>query len=114
MESNVNNGRTFAVAIGAYQVIKTIINAVIGGFVLSDMLIAAAMLIVLAAGVKYSNYICAGILALVAIMHLGDNIANIGSNLIYLIEGILDIGAAVILCINKDVKEFFSGNKTEV
>lgn len=108
MESNVNNGRVFAVAIGIYQIIKVVLNGIIGSFVLSDILIAAAVFIVLAAGIKYCNYICAGVLALIAVMHLGTNIMNIGSNLIYLIEGILDIGAAVILCVNNDVKKFFS------
>lgn len=110
MDTN-SNARVIAVSVGIYQIIKVVLNTIIGGFVLSDILIAAAIFIVLAAGVKYCNYVCAGILSIIAISHLGTNIANIGSNLIYLIEGILDIGASVILCANKNVRDFFSGNK---
>ena len=59
-------------------------------------------------GIKGLNYVAAAVLAVIALIHLPDNISNIGSNWIYLIEGIIDIGCAVLLCVNKDVREHFS------
>ncbi len=107
-----NNGKMIALGIGAYQVIKAILNSIIGGLALIDILVAIAMLAVFVLGIKYSNYVCGAIIAIVAVAHLGTNIANISSNLIYLIEGVIDIVAAVLLFINSDVKAYFSGGES--
>lgn len=114
---NVNNqkGMTIGVAVGIYQVIKLILNMILGGgFDVLTMLIGAAAFILAITGIKYGNYAVAAVLALIALVHLPDNISNLGSNWIYLIEGIIDIGAAVILCTNSDVKDQFSKGLDEI
>ena len=37
----------------------------------------------------------------------GSNISNLGSQWIYLLEGLLDLGAAAVLVFEKNVKAFF-------
>ena len=57
--------------------------------------------------VPYINYIVAVFLALMFLMHVGSNISNLGSQWIYLLEGLLDLGAAAVLVFEKNVKAFF-------
>ena len=40
-------------------------------------------------------------------LHVGSNISNLGSQWIYLLEGLLDLGAAAVLVFEKNVKAFF-------
>ncbi len=108
---NVTNqkGMTIGVAVGIYQIIKLVLNMILGGgFDILTLLIGAAAFLLAITGLKYGNYAVAAALALIAAAHLPDNISNISSNWIYLIEGIVDIGAAAVLCISSDVKEQFS------
>lgn len=56
---------------------------------------------------SYINYIVAVFLALMFLMHVGSNISNLGSQWIYLLEGLLDLGAAAVLVFEKNVKAFF-------
>ena len=58
-------------------------------------------------GIPYINYIVAVFLALMFLMHVGSNISNLGSQWIYLLEGLLDLGAAAVLVFEKNVKAFF-------
>ena len=39
--------------------------------------------------------------------HIGANLSNLGSQWIYLLEGLLDLGAAAVLVFEKNVKAFF-------
>lgn len=108
---NVTNqkGMTIGIAVGIYQIIKLVLNMILGGgFDVTTLLIGVCAFTLAITGLRYGNYIVAAILVLIAAAHLPDNISNIGSNWIYLIEGIVDIGAAVVLCISSDVKEQFS------
>lgn len=114
---NINNqkGMTIGIAVGIYQVAKLFLNMILGGgFDVLTLLIGAAAIILAITGIKYGNYAVAAILALIALIHLPDNISNIGSNWIYLIEGIVDIGAASVLCISPDVKAQFSKGFDEI
>ncbi len=108
MNTNNSRGRSLACGIGAYAIGKAILNGIIGAFSLKDILIGAAMALFLFLGFKFTNYIIAAILAVIALMHLPDNISNLGSNWIYLLEGIIDIGCAVMLCTNADIKQHFT------
>ena len=109
MNTNNETGRKICVGIGAYLIVKCVLNMIIGGGLdISGLLIAAAMLCALLSGIKYVNYVVAGILAVIALVHMPDNISNIGSNWIYLVEGVIDIGCAVLLCVQSDVKEHFT------
>ena len=54
-----------------------------------------------------TKYQGAVFLALMFLMHVGSNISNLGSQWIYLLEGLLDLGAAAVLVFEKNVKAFF-------
>jgi hypothetical protein len=108
---NISNEKGFKIIVGmaAYTVIKAVLNMIIGSFSLSGLLIAAAMACAFFVFVKKFNYVIAVVLALIAISHLPANISNIGSNWIYLLEGVIDIVCAVLLVTNNDVKENYAG-----
>lgn len=109
MNTNNARGRNIAVIIGAYLIAKVIINMIIGGHLsISDLLLAGAMLCALLPGIQFANYAVAAILVIVAAIHLPANIANIGSNWFYLLEGVIDIACAAILVFQSDVKEHFT------
>ncbi|MBQ6181417.1 MAG: hypothetical protein IJK31_06990 [Ruminococcus sp.] len=109
MSTNNENGRKICIGIGVYLIAKCVLNMIIGGGLdISGLLIAAGLSCVLWLGIQYTNYAVAGILALIALVHLPANISNISSNWIYLIEGIIDIGFAALLCIHSDIKEHFT------
>lgn len=114
---NVTNqkGMSIGISIGVYQIIKLVLNMILGGgFDVVTVLIGAAALVLSITGIKYGNYAVAAALALIALVNLPANISNIGSNWIYLLEGIIDILAAVVLCTNSDVKEQFSRGLDEL
>lgn len=109
MSTNNENGRRMSVGIGVYLIVKCVVNMIIGGGLdISGLLIAAGLSCVLWLGIQYTNYVVAGILAIIVLVHLPANISNISSNLIYLIEAVIDIGCAVLLCTNSNIKEHFT------
>lgn len=123
MKTNNETGRNIAVAAGVYFAIKELINlllsvvsggfsifSITGGFVKIIFIVAVAVL--LYTGFKYVNYVVGALVALTALIYLPGNIINItnGFHWLYLLEGIIDIVAAVILFINPNVKEHFSNN----
>ncbi|MBE6862296.1 MAG: hypothetical protein E7497_05295 [Ruminococcus sp.] len=109
MSTHNENGRRLSVGIGVYLIIKCVVNMIIGGGLdISGLLIAASITCALWLGIKYTNFVIAGILALIVLVHLPANISNIGSNLIYLIEAVIDIGCAVLLCTNSNIKGHFT------
>lgn len=113
MNADAGNGKKFAVIIGIYLVVKSVLNGIIGSFVLSEVLFAIAILAFLVSGIKFVNYIVAVVMVVIVAKNFGYNISDIGANWIYLAEAALDVGAAVLLVFNSDVKEFFSGKKPE-
>ena len=114
MKTNNGTGRGLAVAVGVYLLGKFLLNTVLGGFAVMDLLVAAALFLFMLLGLRYTNFAAAGVLALVALAHLPANISNIGSNWIYLAEGIVDIGCAALLCLHKDVREHFTNEWSEI
>ena len=98
-----------SVAIGVYLIAKAVLNMVIGGgFSFSDMFIALGLAVMMFTGFKYFNYIAAAVLAVIVLIYLPGNISNISSNLIYLIEGVIDIVCAALLCLQRDIREHFT------
>lgn len=85
-----------------------------GGLSISSLLIAVGGALALFSGMQFVNYVVAGILVLVAVVHLPANISNFGSNWIYLIEGVIDIVCAVLLVTIDDVKAHFTNKWTEI
>lgn len=109
MNTNNESGRRMSVGIGAYLVIKCVLNMIIGGGLdISGLLIAAALCCALWSGIKYTNYVVAGILAIIVLVNLPANISDISSHLIYLIEAVIDIVCAVLLCTNSSIREHFT------
>ena len=109
---NIKNQKGFSISIAmaAYVVVKAVLNMILGGFSLSSLLLALGMACLFFVWIKNVNYITAGILVLVVLMHLPANLGNIGSNWIYLLEGAVDVVCAVMLVTNSDVKENYSGS----
>ncbi len=97
-------GKKYCVIIGAYMVIKAIINGIMGFSIgnIITLLISVVLAVLIIAGVPYCNYVTAVYLAVVSVMHLIPNIT--GHQWFYLAEGILDLIAAAILFVNKDVR----------
>ena len=109
METANPKGRTLCIAISIYLIVKAVLNMIIGGgFSFSGAFIAAGLAVMLFTGFKYFNYIAAAVLAVTALVYLPQNISDIGSNWLYLLEGVTDIVCAVLLCVHKDIKEHFT------
>ena len=108
---NIKNERGLGIitVMAAYVLIKAIVNMVIGVFSISSILIALGMACMFFVLINKFNYVLAGILLLTVLIHLPDNLRNIGSNWIYLAEAAIDVVCAVTLIKNDDVKENYSG-----
>lgn len=114
MKTNSPQGRTIATAIGVYLIIKSVLNMIIGSFSISSLLIAVGGALALFSGMQFVNLVVAGILFIVAVVHLPANISNFGSNWIYLLEGIADVACAVLLVTRDDIKAHFTTKWTEL
>ena len=102
-------GRKWVFGIGLYLIIKGALNLILG-FSMSNLvmlIVSVVALVLMLNRVPYINYIVAVFLALMFLMHVGSNISNLGSQRIYLLEGLLDLGAAAVLVFEKNVKAFF-------
>ena len=99
-------GRKWVFGIGLYLIIKGALNLILG-FSMSNLvmlIVSVVALVLMLNRVPYINYIVAVFLALMFLMHVGSNIS---SQWIYLLEGLLDLGAAAVLVFEKNVKAFF-------
>lgn len=118
MKTNNEQGRTVALIVGIYFIAKSVLNLILGGGVM-DIIISAVEAVALYSGLMYLNYVVAAIAVIVVLKNLIPNIQNLGSNWIYLLEGIVDVVCALILCFAENVKahftnkwsEFFGGEK---
>ena len=113
MNTNNHNGRNISLFIGVYFIIKSVLNMILGGS-FGNIIYSAIEAVALYTGLQYINYVVAGITALVVILNLKNNITNIGSNWIYLIEAVIDIGCCVLLVEVSDVKQHFSNKWSEI
>lgn len=102
-------GKKWVFGIGLYLIVKSVLNLILGfsGLNLIMLIVAVVALVLLLCRVPYINYIVAVWLVLMFLMHVGSNISNIGSQWLYLLEGLLDVGAAVVLVFEKNVKAYF-------
>ena len=120
MKTNNEQGRTICIAITAFMIAKAFINMFVGGFSIGglfSMIIAVIFALLIGAlmftGLEYVNYGVAGYLALNFLTHLPGNIFHITDNWIYLLEGFVDVGCAVILLVLPAVKEHFTNKWSE-
>lgn len=102
-------GKKWAFGVGLYLIVKSVLNLILG-FSASNLImliVSVVALVLMLSRVPYINYIVAVFLAIMFLMHVGSNISNIGSQWLYLLEGILDVGAAAVLVFEKNVRAFF-------
>ena len=115
MPTKNENGRKYVVLIGLYMLLKVVLNLFCGGgFSFVDLIFAIVASAVMFCGLEYSNYAVAGILAIVAIVHLPGNFGDLPKSIVFLLEGFVDIGAAVLLVMNNDIKEHFTNKWNEL
>jgi hypothetical protein len=107
MNTNNQQGRSIALIVGAYFILKSVINLILGGGVM-DVVVSAAEAVVLYTGLMYLNYIVAAVVVIVALVHLPANLGNIGDNWLYLLEGVIDIICAIVICVSPSVAEHFT------
>ncbi|MGN1404444.1 MAG: hypothetical protein ACI4XB_09010 [Ruminococcus sp.] len=102
-------GKKWVFGIGLYLIIKSVLNLILGFSVsnLIMLIVSVVALVLMLSHVPYINYIVAVWLAIMFLMHVGSNISNLGSLWLYLLEGLLDVGAAAVLVFEKNVKAFF-------
>lgn len=92
-----------------YVVAKCLLNMALSGHLsVTTLVIAILEAAVFFLWFRYVNYALAGLLAFIAIIYFPQNIANIGSNWIYLLEGAADVCCAALLCFHKDVAEHYT------
>ncbi len=114
MKTNNFSGRNLALVIGIYIVVKAVFNMIIGGDPFGNVIISAIYALALYTGLMYINYVIAVILAFVFLVNLKNNITNIGSNWIYLLEGVIDVVCAALLVFHKDIKAHFTNKWSEL
>jgi uncharacterized membrane protein len=113
VKTNNPTGRQFALFIGIYLIVKSIINMILGD-TLGNVILAIMEAFALYTGLMYINYAVAAILVVIAVVHLPSNISNFGSNWLYLLEGIIDIACGVVLVIKADIKAHFTNKWSEI
>ena len=102
-------GKKWVFGIGLYLILKGVLNLILG-FSVSNiimLIVGVVALVLMLNRVPYINYIVAVFLAIMFLTHIGANLSNLGSQGIYLLEGLLDLGAAAVLVFEKNVKAFF-------
>ena len=114
MKTNNPQGRTYVIIVGIYLIIKTILNMIIGGGLnITDWLFAIIAAAAMFSGLQYINIGVAVLLAITVVTNLPYNITHLPSSLIYLIEGVIDTAAIVLILVQKDVKEHFTNKWSE-
>lgn len=115
MNTNNEKGRTYVIIVIAYLVLKTLLNMLVGGgFNFGDVLFTVLAAVAMFSGLQYLNYAVAAIMALTVLSHLPANLKNLPSSILYLIEGVIDAGAVVLLVLQNDVKEHFTNKWSEL
>lgn len=113
MKTNNENGRAFCIIIGAYTIVKGILNMILGaGF--GNIIVGIFILAVLFTGLQYMNYLTAGFMATTVLINLPHNISHIDDCWIYLIEAAFDIGCIALLIFRAEIKEHFTNKWDEL
>jgi len=106
-------GQKWVYGISIYMVLKAVLNLIINisaGNVVY-LIIAVVAFVLLTQRIPfiqyYIQYVVAAYLVLVFLINVGNNISNFSGNWFYLLEGIVDLGAAVVLVFEKNVRAFF-------
>jgi|GEM_PF-82953 len=117
IKTNNEKGRALVVLVGIYLIAKPFLNLIIAHGKFGDILFGAIVAVGLYSGMQYMNYIIAAVLAWGFVKGTVHNISNIGNDwrcVLWLLEGVIDAGAAALLCLQKDVKEHFTNRWDEL
>ncbi len=115
MRTNNDKGRTYVIIVGAYLVLKAILNMIIGGGLnIGDLIFAVIAAAAMFSGLQYLNIAVSAILAITVLTNLPHNLTHLPGTLIYLIEAAVDVGAIVLLLLQNDVKEHFTNKWSEL
>ena len=101
----LNRGQILSIGTAVYIILKQIVNIIVGGFSglnLLIMLFGAAAGVCFYLGVRKSNIAVAVVMMTVACAFLPDNLKNF--NLLYIIEGVLDMLGALLLVFHPDIR----------
>ena len=101
-----SRGQKLSMAAAGYIIVKQIVNSLIGGFGGMNLFILFWGIIAgicFYKGVKKSNLFFAVLMMLIACAYLPQNIRNF--DLLYLIEGVLDMLGAVMLAFHPDIRK---------
>ena len=95
-------GKKWVFGIGLYLIVKSVLNLILGfsGANIVMLILAVAALVLMLGRIPYIQYIVAVWLVLMFLV-------NLGGQWIYLLEGLLDVGAAAVLVFEKNVRAFF-------
>lgn len=116
MKTKNESGRSAALIVGIYFVLKAVVNLLLGGN-LWGIIIAALEAAVLYTGLIFSNYVIAVIVLVQVVMHLPGNISGLSENfkyLIYLLEGVIDVICCALICLSANAREHFSNSPSEI
>ncbi|MGN0438941.1 MAG: hypothetical protein ACI4F4_10495 [Lachnospiraceae bacterium] len=102
------SGKTIVTGISVWIAAKSLLNLILGFSFgnLITLVVAVVLAILLMANVPYMNYVLAVLLGIVVLKNLPYNIMNF--QLIYLLEGLIDVVCVVLLVAVKDVRELFA------
>lgn len=102
-------GKNWVIGISAYLILKSILNLILGfsasNVVMLIVMIVAAVLML--RKIPFVQYILALLLVILFLSNFWNNVTHLGSNWLYFIEGILDVGCAAVLVFEKNVRAFF-------
>ena len=105
------NGRNLCGLIAGYMVIKGILNLILGfsGFNVMMLAVSAGLGFGMLIRLRFMNYITAAFLFVMVVIHIKDNITNIGLNvhIVYLVEAVIDVVCAFKLVADRDIREWF-------
>lgn len=109
MKTNNKKGQLITIIIAIFIAAKTILNTILSGSLdikggLLEMILAALLVM----GLQYTNLAVAIVIGAIALTAFPANCRNLPGSFIYLLEGITDMGVAIILCIIPAVKEHCS------
>lgn len=113
MKTNNELGRKYIIFIGLYLFAKFILNIFIGGFDFGALIFAIVAFAAMFSGLAYLNYAVAILLAITFASNLPYNLFHLPKTFIYLIEGVIDVGAAALLILQNDIKEHFTNKWSE-
>lgn len=114
MKTNDPQGRAYCIIITAYLLIKAVLNMILGGALnFGDLIAAIVFGAAMFTGLQFVNYAAAGYLVIIAAVHFPANITHLSSNWIYLLEGLIDIACAALLCTVTPIKNHFTNKWSE-